>query len=274
MDLHGIEHFVTAPDRGMLDGFGPGDAWLGGGTWLFSEPQPGLRRLIDLQGFGWRPIEEDASGLTIAATCTLAELHNWQAPAGWTAAPLAEACCRALLGSFKVWNRATVGGNLCMALPAGPMTSLATALQGRCTIWMPSGGERQLPALEFVTGNRRNALRPGEVLRSIWLPALELSARAAFRQISLTPAGRSGALVIATLREDNICAITVTASTTRPVRLAFYGVPCRAELAAMIGDRITGDLWHDDVHGRPDWRQRVTLHLAEEVRRELVGGTS
>ncbi len=30
-----------------------GDSWLAGGTWLFSEPQPHLRRLLDLQGFGW-----------------------------------------------------------------------------------------------------------------------------------------------------------------------------------------------------------------------------
>ena len=28
-----------------------GDSWLAGGTWLFSEPQPRLRRLVDLQGF-------------------------------------------------------------------------------------------------------------------------------------------------------------------------------------------------------------------------------
>ena len=29
-----------------------GDAWLAGGTWLFSEQQPRLRRLIDLQSLG------------------------------------------------------------------------------------------------------------------------------------------------------------------------------------------------------------------------------
>lgn len=30
----------------------PGDAWLAGGTYLFSEPQPHLRRLVDLSRFG------------------------------------------------------------------------------------------------------------------------------------------------------------------------------------------------------------------------------
>ena len=27
-----------------------GDGWMAGGTWLFSEPQPHLHRLLDLQG--------------------------------------------------------------------------------------------------------------------------------------------------------------------------------------------------------------------------------
>ena len=39
-----------------------GDAWLAGGTWLFSEPQPHLRRLIDLQGLGWAPLVTSAAG--------------------------------------------------------------------------------------------------------------------------------------------------------------------------------------------------------------------
>jgi len=36
--------------------------------------------------------------------------------------------------------------------------------------------------------------------------------------------------------------------------------------------RITDDLYHDDVHGKPEWRKHMTLRLAEEIRIEL-GGT-
>jgi CO/xanthine dehydrogenase FAD-binding subunit len=49
-----------------------GDAWLAGGTWLFSEPQPRLRRLIDLAGLDWMPLQVTVHGLGIAATCTIA----------------------------------------------------------------------------------------------------------------------------------------------------------------------------------------------------------
>jgi CO/xanthine dehydrogenase FAD-binding subunit len=34
-----------------------GSAWLAGGTWLFSEPQPELDTLIDVEQFGWPPLE-------------------------------------------------------------------------------------------------------------------------------------------------------------------------------------------------------------------------
>jgi hypothetical protein len=44
MDLHGITTFARPGDRRVQAEFGAGDAWLAGGTWLFSEPQPHLRR--------------------------------------------------------------------------------------------------------------------------------------------------------------------------------------------------------------------------------------
>jgi len=185
MDLNTITTVVPATDRSVQRDWRPGDAWLAGGTWLFSEPQPDLRRLVDLRGFGWPALQATPAGLEIAATCTLAELARYgaEAASGWAAAPLIGQCCHALLGSFKVWNEATVGGNLCMALPAGPMTSLCSALDGVCTIWTPDGGEHTIPVVDFVTGAGRNVLRPGELLRSVWLPAAALrrDSRSAYR---------------------------------------------------------------------------------------------
>jgi hypothetical protein len=81
MDLDTITDYRPAPGAAWQ----PGDAWLGGGTWLFSEPQPGLRRLLDLRAFGWAPLAESRGVLEIAATCTIGELaeapFNLMAPA-------------------------------------------------------------------------------------------------------------------------------------------------------------------------------------------------
>src|SRR5262252_7899744 len=164
MDLNTITHVARPSRRSELAAWQAGDAWLAGGTWLFSEPQPNLTRLIDLAGFDWPPLEIGEDGLGIGATCTIAHLDAAALPSHWIAAPLVGQCCRAFQASFKIWNMATVGGNLCMALPAGPMIALAAALDGVCTIWAPDGAERRLAVIDFVTAPQRTALEPGELL--------------------------------------------------------------------------------------------------------------
>lgn len=269
LDINTVEDIVTRPEPPASFDWREGDAWLGGGTWIFSEPQPAVRRLIDLEGFGWTPIGLRSDALVISATAKIAELNAWPVPEDWTAGELIRQCCDALLGSFKIWNMATVGGNICLSLPAGPMTSLASALNGTCVVWERSGAERRVPAVDFVTGDRANALQPGELLRAIELPLAALRQRAAFRQISLTPRGRSGALLIGLVAPDGGFALTVTASTVRPVRLVFPSPPSWPELSAALEARIADALYHGDVHGRPDWRRRVTFHLAEDILSEL-----
>ncbi len=270
MDLPGITEVTDA----RLGAWRPGDAWLAGGTWLFSEPQPALTRLLDLRAFGWPSLRESRDGLEIAATCTLAELARLRAP-HWRAAPLIGQCCAALLGSFKVWNAATVGGNLCLALPAGPMISLTCALDGECTIWRPDGTARRVPVADFVTGPGQCALRPGELLRSVHLPSSALDGVTAFRQFSLSPLGRSASVVIGHRptavdggEGSGPLVITVTAATTRPVQLRFPALPGPEALLAGLAD--AGCVYHEDVHGSAEWREAITRHLALEILGEMA----
>jgi CO/xanthine dehydrogenase FAD-binding subunit len=271
MDLNTIDGVVRPASRADLPVWTAGDAWLAGGTWLFSEPQEHLRRLVDLTDLKWPALTISESGLSIAATCTVAQLDALACPPDWIASPLIGQCCRAFLASFKIWKTATVGGNICMSLPAGPMISLTSALDGVATIWQADGGERSMAVGDFVTGNQRNGLLPGDLLRQIDIPLAALKRRSAFRQISLTPVGRSAALLIGSVAADGEFALTVTASTVRPIKLAFTSIPLAAELRATILHRIADDLYHTDVHGKPMWRKHMTLRLAEEIRGELQG---
>jgi len=271
MDLNTITEVAHPQKREQLPVWTAGDAWLAGGTWLFSEPQVHLTRLIDLTDLKWPALTIGETGLTIAATCTVAQLDALACPPEWLAAPLINQCCRAFLASFKIWKTATVGGNLCMSLPAGPMISLTAALDGVCTIWKADGDERRVSVADFVTGNNRNVLAPGDLLRQIEIPLAALKRRAAFRQISLTPLGRSAALLIGSLSSEGAMALTVTASTARPVRLAFSQIPDPRELREAIREGIPDAIYHDDVHGKPAWRKHMTLRLAEEIRAELQG---
>jgi CO/xanthine dehydrogenase FAD-binding subunit len=266
VDLNGVAGFAPAADATWRDG----DAWLGGGTWLFSQPQPGVTRLLDLHAFGWTPVAEAGDGVLVAATCTLAQLAGWQ-PAHSAHAPaaaLARQCCHALLGSFKVHNVATVGGNICLSLPAGPMTSFASALDGVALLRGPGEAGRAVPVADFVTGDARNVLRPGELLTHVWLPLAPLSARMAFRQLSLSPVGRSAVLVIARRDHGGQTVVTVTASTPRPVQLRFPAPPTPAEALGRLDAAGPGYL--DDVHGNATWRAAMTRRLVTAALGELA----
>ncbi|MGO9108269.1 MAG: FAD binding domain-containing protein [Thermoguttaceae bacterium] len=272
MDLHTVNR-VRRPARAEeIASWEAGFAWLAGGTWLFSEPQLDVHTLIDLESLNWPSLQASEDGLNIAATCRVVELDQFvtKAPPDWTAGPLFRQCCRSFLASFKIWNEATVGGNICMSLPAGPMISLTVALEGVCTLW-PRGGElRRVPAVDFVTGNHQNVLGPGELLRSIFLPVVALRKRFAFRRFTLTHLGRSEVLLIGTrgsARGEFL--LTITAATLRPVQLRFEAMPAAAELKRMIDDAVPLAMYLDDVHGSPPHRKHLTYYFAEQIRSEL-----
>ncbi|MGW1249385.1 FAD binding domain-containing protein [Streptomyces sp. NPDC002535] len=270
MDLNTI---TDVRDARLREPWRPGDAWLGGGTYLFSEPQPHLRRLVDLSRMGWEPLTRHPDGsLEISATCTITQLSRFgRRSLDSPAAPLFEQCCRAFLASFKIWNMATVGGNLCNGLPAGPMISLTAALDGSCLLQAQDGSTREVKVADFIRGAGVKDLADGELLRSVTLPGRALECRTAFRQASLYGLGRSGALVIGALDPvDGSLAVTVTAATTRPFRFWFPLPPTAEHLRTAIDGAVSGPEWFDDIHGLPEWRRHMGLRLAEEVRRELT----
>ena len=277
MDLDSVEAVIAPTCRADVWPLRPGDAMLAGGTWLFSEPQPQVRRLVDLTALRWQPIEATDDGIDLAATCTLADVSALSTTLvidhpDWAAAPLFHQCCTALLASSKIWRTATVGGNLCLAYPAGAMISLLATLDGEVTVWRADGTDYRLPITDFVTGDSTNALRPGELIRSAHLPARALRARTAYRKLAPSALGRSGIVVIG--RRDAAVdggrvVLSVTAATVRPHVFAFAHPPTPEELRAAHAT-IPADGWTVDAHGDPDWRAAMTLTLAQQVCAELT----
>jgi CO/xanthine dehydrogenase FAD-binding subunit len=273
MNLNTITEVQRPASIDQVTQWRDGYAWLGGGTWLFSEPQITTDTLIDLDALRWLALEHSPAGLDIAATCRIAELYQFGAPAEWRAAPLIRDCCNAFLASFKIWNAATVGGNICMSLPAGPMISLTTALDAVYTLWPRNAPSREVRAVDFVTGNHLNVLQPGELLRGIHVPASALTKRFAFRHASLTHLGRSAALLIGTQSaDDDDLLITITAATPRPIQFRFKHPPSAMDLRRVIDERIPADGYFDDVHGSAAYKRHLTGYFAEQIRAELAQG--
>lgn len=274
MDLNTVEAVSVPRHRGELWPLGAGDAVLAGGTWLFSEPQPHVRRLVDITALGWPSIVLDEKGIDLAATCTVAEVSRLSTalPREWAAAPLLNQCSTALLASFKILASATVGGNICLSFPAGAMISLVSALDGRVTVWRADGGEYRLPITEFVTGMTTNVMASGDVLRSVHLGAAALRGRTAFRKLAPSPLGRSAVVVIGrrdTEADGGEFVLSVTAATVRPYVLGFSALPDADALQAAVAT-IPDEAWTRDPHGDPHWRRAMTLLLAGQVRAELA----
>lgn len=267
MDLHTVTGFRRARERADL-ALAPGERILAGGTWLFSEPQPGVTGLVDLTTMGWEPLEPlPDGGLSVAATCPIADLAGYGERTG---APLFAQCAHALLASWKIWHTATVGGNVCCAYAAAGMVALAATLDGVAVVWTPDGAEHRVPVATLVTGNGTTALRPGEVLRAVELPGAALRARTAFRKIALAELGRSGAVLtgrVDTARDGGAATFVITAATEAPTVLRYpTGVPDPDRLRADV-DAVDG--WYTDPLGSADWRHGVSAVLLEQIREEL-----
>jgi CO/xanthine dehydrogenase FAD-binding subunit len=151
------------------------------------------------------------------------------------------------------------------------MISLAAALDATLVIWRPDGSDYTAGVADFVTGAATNVLDPGEILRSVSMPATAMRARVAYRRIALAPLGRTGALLIGRLdRPDDggVFTLTVTGATTRPHVVRFPGLPARTELADALA-AIPDQDWYTDAHGAADWRAAVSAVLAYEICEEL-----
>src|SRR6516162_1888670 len=125
MDLNSITQMYRPTSIDFLPEWREGYAWLAGGTWLFSEPQPSIRALVDLESLSWPALKLQPDGLEIAATCTIAELNAFRAPVEWKASPLFRECSQSLQASFKM-------------------------------------------RIHPVELRRRNMIRPGDTISSIW----------------------------------------------------------------------------------------------------------
>ena len=266
MDLNTVTGYRRARARADL-ALAPGERIMGGGTWLFSEPQVETTALVDLTTMEWAPLEYTARGLTVAATCTIAELSKLPERDGWTAQPLFFQCATALLASFKIWNVATVGGNICRSFAAAAMVSLCAGLDAEALVWTPDGGEYRTAVADLVTGNGTNRLQPGEVLRAVDFPDHALRARTGFRKIALASLGRSGAVLTGRVDPDGSAVFGITAATLWPVVLRYPSLP---EPGVLRSDVAEADGYYTDPLGAADWRRQVTGVLLEEIRLELA----
>jgi carbon-monoxide dehydrogenase medium subunit len=141
-----------------------------------------------------------------------------------------------LIGSTQIQGRASIGGNLCNASPAGDSIPAMIACGAVCVIAGP-GGTRELPVEDFVVGVGRNALEQGEFLVGLKVPnppARSSSAYLRFIPRTEMDIAVAGCGVALSFDADGVCsAARVAIGAVAPTALL---VPEAA--AALVGTRV------------------------------------
>lgn len=234
-----------------------------------------MDRVIDLLGVPeLRGIREIEGGLEIGATTSFSEIRR--SAAVCAAFPsLAEAA--AVVGGWQIQNRATLGGNMANASPAGDSLPVLLALDA-VVVAAGAGGLREIPYSGFHTGYRQTALWPGEIVARVRLPYLPAGSVQAFRKVGTREAQAISKVVVALagrIEGGRISELRLAAGSVAalPVRLraaeeAVRGQapgPGTADLAGREAAREVTPI--DDVRSTADYRR---FALERVVRRLML----
>lgn len=132
-----------------------------------------------------------------------------------------------------VRNRGTIGGSLSHADPSADWVSALSALGAKVTLRSVTG-TRDLLIEEFVTGALESALRPGEIVEAVRVPAMMPSARWGYVK-ACRKIGEFAHAIAAVL-------IDPEQATARAVIGALDGAPVvLGDATALFDGRVTGD---------------------------------
>lgn len=222
MDLPNIETYLRPDDIQTISNWGENWAWLAGGTWLFSEPQPHLKALVDMQPLGWSEIEVKEDYLVIGSTCILSKLLEYPWDKEWTAIEGFKSAISALSASFKVINVATVGGNICLALSVVTLAPVMVALGATYEILNLKGESRKVAAKDFQIGFKKTILQPGEVLRRILIPLPHLQWKVNYQRFGIAATDPALAIVVSAVSAK--LRLVIGASVAAPLLWEFDDV--------------------------------------------------
>jgi carbon-monoxide dehydrogenase medium subunit len=224
----------------MLAALGPDARVLAGGQSLL--PMMKLRlatpaHLVDIgRVAALRRARKSDGRLRISALATHTMLET--SPAVRRLAPaLAETA--AVIGDMQVRNLGTIGGSLAHADPAADYPATMLALGAELAL-QSDRGSRVVPAEEFFLGLMTTALRPGELLVEVSVPAPPARSGAAYLKMPNPASGFALCGVAAAMALDagGRCAM---------VRVGVTGVAASAYRARSVEDAIRGREPTDEV---------------------------
>jgi CO/xanthine dehydrogenase FAD-binding subunit len=182
----------------------------------------------------------------------------------------------ATIGAAQIQNRATIGGNIANASPAGDSLPALLALGAMVVVSGPHE-QRIVPYNAFHTGYRKTALGPDELIERILIP-LPSPAVQVFRKVG-TRAAQAISKVVVGFASDRLdhhvlanARLAMGSVAAVPVRLHEVEVliednPLTPELADRAAALVEKTIWPiDDVRSTAEYRR----HVAGQVVRRLL----
>jgi xanthine dehydrogenase small subunit len=141
--------------------------------------------------------------------------------------------------SRLIRNGATLGGNLGTASPIGDTPPALLALDASLVL-ASADGEREVPLASYFTGYRQSVRRPGELIKTIWIP-LPLAPVTAFHKIAKRRFDDISSVAVAyalALHEDGRVA---------SVRIGLGGVAATPLRATAAEEALLGRPWTSET---------------------------
>jgi len=263
----------------LLEQYGEKGWLLAGGTDLLVEKDPQVEVLIDITGLGLNYIKSDSQGVRIGATTAFADIAASSILQKSPYNILAQAARQ--IGTPQTRNVATIGGNICHAVPSADSAPALLVLGATLSVAC-SPGERSMEIVDFFLDVRKDALGSRELLTEIQLPALPAHTGTAF--------AKKGRVATADLAVVNVAVrVTLTAGNTCQETLIALGavapVPLRAreaeamlqgkepqeELLEKVALRASEEIKPiSDVRSSAEYRKTLSRVLVERALKEAV----
>lgn len=256
---------------------------IAGGTDVLVEKDPQIEVLIDVTGLGLDYIESDDQGVRIGAATTFADIKASPALGKSPYNVLAQAAHQ--MGTPQIRNVATIGGNICSAVPSADSAPPLLALDASLIISGPMG-ERAMDIASFFLDARRNALEKGELLTEVQLPVFPARTEAVFTKkgrVAAADLAVVNAAVRLTMTADGICQevrIALGAVAPTPVRAkeaeaVLQGKEPQDELLRRVAEQASQEIKPiSDIRGSAEYRETLSRVLVERALKEVVARLS
>ncbi len=185
------------------------------------------------------------------------------------------------IGGPQVREMGTIGGNLANSGPSAE-TPASLICYGADVVLVKKGGERTVPVADFITGNRKNILEDGEIIKSIVLPEPAANTYVKYAYVGMRSSMEidiANMAISITLDGDKITDAKCVMGSVAIRPLISEAVP-KALIGTKLGDeaaiKAAGEAAQSEVHpitdvrASADYRVDVVGALARRILRELA----